>query len=155
LAAGSRPEGDLRHLSLCAAASQLRPCALDSASPALSNQKPPSPCPLPRLPCSYHDLSGRPKHLWGVYKKMAAKGYSLGRISDVRGLRIIVDSKADCYRALRVVEVRGRLLACMLSLLARGRSGVVAALGAGCADVCCACRPSPSLRHLAAHSSPH
>lgn len=36
---------------------------------------------------------------------MTAKGYSLGRISDVRGLRIIVDSKADCYRALRAVEV--------------------------------------------------
>ena len=33
-----------------------------------------------------------------------AKGYTLGRISDVRGLRIIVDTKADCYRALRAVE---------------------------------------------------
>lgn len=62
--------------------------------------------PARRACRSYHDLSGRPKHLWGVYKKMAAKGYSLGRISDVRGLRIIVDSKADCYRALRAVEVR-------------------------------------------------
>lgn len=40
---------------------------------------------------------------------MTAKGYSLGRISDVRGLRIIVDSKADCYRALRAVEVGPRL----------------------------------------------
>lgn len=59
---------------------------------------------MQRQGISYHDLSGRPKHLWGVYKKMAAKGYSLGRISDVRGLRIIVDSKADCYRALRAVE---------------------------------------------------
>lgn len=46
--------------------------------------------------------------MWGVFKKMTAKGYSLGRISDVRGLRIIVDSKADCYRALRAVEVRAR-----------------------------------------------
>ncbi|KAL4425268.1 hypothetical protein ABPG75_009284 [Micractinium tetrahymenae] len=59
---------------------------------------------MQRQGISYHDLSGRPKHLWGVYKKMTAKGYSLGRISDVRGLRIIVDSKADCYRALRAVE---------------------------------------------------
>jgi hypothetical protein len=37
---------------------------------------------------------------------MAAKGYPLGRVSDVRGLRIIVDTKEDCYRALRAVEVR-------------------------------------------------
>ncbi|KAI3434968.1 hypothetical protein D9Q98_003020 [Chlorella vulgaris] len=59
---------------------------------------------MQRQTISYHDLSGRPKHLWGVFKKMAAKGYSLGRISDVRGLRIIVDTKADCYRALRAVE---------------------------------------------------
>ena len=56
---------------------------------------------------AYHDLSGRPKHLWGVYRKMSAKGYaSLGRVTDVRGLRIIVDSKEDCYRALRAAEVR-------------------------------------------------
>jgi len=34
------------------------------------------------------------------------RSYSLSRISDVRGLRIIVESKADCYRALRAVEVR-------------------------------------------------
>lgn len=66
----------------------------------------PVPSPPRHPPRSYHDLSGRPKHLWGVFKKMRAKGYSLGRISDVRGLRIIVDSKADCYRALRAVEVR-------------------------------------------------
>jgi hypothetical protein len=57
-----------------------------------------------------------------VYKKMAAKGYSLGRISDVRGLRIIVDSKADCYRALRAVEVRARM-PCLPALYARLLAG--------------------------------
>jgi hypothetical protein len=59
---------------------------------------------MQRQDISYHDLSGRPKHLWGVFKKMTSKNYSLSRISDVRGLRIIVESKADCYRALRAVE---------------------------------------------------
>jgi hypothetical protein len=43
-----------------------------------------------------------------VYRKMAAKGYPLGRVSDVRGLRIIVDTKEDCYRALRAVETAWR-----------------------------------------------
>ena len=53
---------------------------------------------------------------------MAAKGYSLGRISDVRGLRIIVDSKADCYRARRAVEVRARM-PCLPALYARLLAG--------------------------------
>lgn len=32
-----------------------------------------TPPPLPAPPRSYHDLSGRPKHLWGVFKKMTSK----------------------------------------------------------------------------------
>lgn len=90
---------------------------------------PPSICLPPS--CSYHDLSGRPKHLWGVFKKMAAKGYSLGRISDVRGLRIIVDTKADCYRALRAVEVRGGAVAAALNCRFNRRPCCCAAAGIG------------------------
>lgn len=52
----------------------------------------------------YIDLSGRPKHLWGVWCKMQKKGYSADRVQDVRGLRIIVKSREDCYKALRAVE---------------------------------------------------
>ncbi|KAK9836987.1 hypothetical protein WJX81_004431 [Elliptochloris bilobata] len=60
------------------------------------------------------DLSGRPKNLWGVFGKMAAKGYGLESVYDVRALRVIVSSKADCYEALRQVHtlwrpVEGRL----------------------------------------------
>lgn len=48
-----------------------------------------------------------PTHLaWSTSPIPSPCSYSLSRISDVRGLRIIVDSKADCYRALRAVEVR-------------------------------------------------
>ena len=50
------------------------------------------------------DLSGRPKNLWGVFGKMAAKGYGLESVYDVRALRVIVSSKADCYEALRQVR---------------------------------------------------
>lgn len=53
---------------------------------------------------SHLDLSARPKHLYGVWKKMNAKGYSLDRVSDVRGLRVIVETKEDCYKALRAVQ---------------------------------------------------
>lgn len=52
----------------------------------------------------YIDLSGRPKHLWGVWCKMQKKGYSADRVQDVRGLRVIVKSREDCYKALRAVE---------------------------------------------------
>ena len=116
-ASGGCPSG----LSLAGVGWAVEPCQQRarqrlSRPPAFASRlaQPPSrlptscclPPPLPLAFRSYHDLSGRPKHLWGVFKKMSAKGYSLGRINDVRGLRIIVDSKADCYRALRAVEVR-------------------------------------------------
>jgi hypothetical protein len=56
----------------------------------------------------YLDLSGRPKHLWGVWKKMQKKKYStVENVQDVRGARIIVKSREDCYRALRAVETLG------------------------------------------------
>ena len=59
---------------------------------------------LQEVGVEYIDLSGRPKHLWGVFKKMQAKGYSAERVRDVRGLRVIVKSREDCYLALRAVE---------------------------------------------------
>lgn len=50
------------------------------------------------------DLSGRPKNLWGVYNKMLQKGYGLDQVYDVRALRVVVESKADCYEVLREVR---------------------------------------------------
>lgn len=52
----------------------------------------------------YTDLSGRPKHLYGVWQKLVKKSYTLDKICDVRGLRIIVNTKEECYRAQRIVE---------------------------------------------------
>ena len=52
------------------------------------------------------DLSGRPKNLWGVYRKMLQKGYGLDQVYDVRALRVVVESKADCYEVLREVRPR-------------------------------------------------
>jgi len=39
---------------------------------------------------------------------MAAKGYGLESVYDVRALRVIVSSKADCYEALRQARARRR-----------------------------------------------
>ena len=55
------------------------------------------------------DLSGRPKNLWGVYRKMLQKGYGLDQVYDVRALRVVVESKADCYEMLREVTSHNML----------------------------------------------
>eukprot|EP00192_Tetraselmis_astigmatica_P010336 CAMPEP_0117649902 /NCGR_PEP_ID=MMETSP0804-20121206/1244_1 /TAXON_ID=1074897 /ORGANISM="Tetraselmis astigmatica, Strain CCMP880" /LENGTH=816 /DNA_ID=CAMNT_0005455719 /DNA_START=1014 /DNA_END=3464 /DNA_ORIENTATION=+ len=50
------------------------------------------------------DLSGRPKNLYSVFQKMRKKGYTMDEIYDVKAVRVIVGSKADCYSALREVH---------------------------------------------------
>jgi guanosine-3',5'-bis(diphosphate) 3'-pyrophosphohydrolase len=50
------------------------------------------------------ELSGRPKHLYSIWKKMQRKGAELGEIYDVYAIRILVDEVKDCYAALGVVH---------------------------------------------------
>lgn len=45
-------------------------------------------------------LSGRGKHFYSIYKKMAQKHLSFSEIMDVYGFRIIVDKVDTCYRVL-------------------------------------------------------
>ena len=49
------------------------------------------------------DLSGRPKNLYGIMRKMKDKQKGLNQVYDVRALRVIVRTKADCYRVLQQV----------------------------------------------------
>lgn len=55
---------------------------------------------------AYNDLTGRPKNLYGVHQKLRRKGFfaEVSEVHDARGLRLIVDSKQDCWAALRAVE---------------------------------------------------
>ncbi len=50
------------------------------------------------------EISGRPKHIYGVWSKMRRKGLDVGRIFDVLGFRILVNEVSDCYAALGVVH---------------------------------------------------
>lgn len=55
-------------------------------------------------------VHGRPKHLFGIWKKMRQKGLAFENLRDIRALRIVVDGVADCYAALAVVHTRWRYL---------------------------------------------
>ncbi|MEJ0008870.1 MAG: TGS domain-containing protein [Steroidobacteraceae bacterium] len=49
-------------------------------------------------------MHGRPKHIFSIYRKMLRKHLPFEQIFDVRAVRIVVDSVADCYAALSVVH---------------------------------------------------
>ncbi|PJF25268.1 MAG: (p)ppGpp synthetase, partial [Phototrophicales bacterium] len=49
-------------------------------------------------------ISGRPKHIYSIYKKMERKRISYDKIFDVRAVRVIVDTKSECYLVLGVVH---------------------------------------------------
>lgn len=52
----------------------------------------------------YIEITGRPKHLYGIYQKMRRQQKEFHEIMDVAGVRIIVNTVDECYRALAVVH---------------------------------------------------
>ncbi|CAG0909756.1 unnamed protein product, partial [Cyprideis torosa] len=46
----------------------------------------------------------RRKHAWAIYQKMQGKTRRLNDVQDIHGIRIIVGSRDDCYRALGIVH---------------------------------------------------
>jgi GTP pyrophosphokinase len=50
------------------------------------------------------EISGRPKHIYSIWKKMERKGSSFDQVYDVRAVRVIVDSVAQCYSVLGIVH---------------------------------------------------
>ena len=51
-------------------------------------------------------VTGRPKHIYSIWRKMQRKGGRLEDVFDVRAVRILVDTISDCYAALGVVHNR-------------------------------------------------
>jgi GTP diphosphokinase / guanosine-3',5'-bis(diphosphate) 3'-diphosphatase len=52
------------------------------------------------------EVTGRPKHLWSIYRKMVHREKSYDEIYDLMAVRVIVETIADCYHALGVIHNR-------------------------------------------------
>lgn len=51
-------------------------------------------------------VQGRSKHIYSIVKKMQGKSLTFDQIYDVRALRVVVQSIADCYSTLSLVHSR-------------------------------------------------
>jgi len=47
---------------------------------------------------------GRPKHYYSIYQKMVVRGRDFEDIYDLLGLRVVVETEAECYLALAVIH---------------------------------------------------
>jgi GTP pyrophosphokinase len=54
------------------------------------------------------EISGRPKHIYSIYKKMKEKGRPFEMVRDLRAFRLIVPDIPSCYAALGVIHTRWR-----------------------------------------------
>lgn len=50
------------------------------------------------------EVAGRPKHIYSIWRKMQRKGIGFEQLFDIRAIRVLVDTVADCYAALGVVH---------------------------------------------------
>lgn len=50
------------------------------------------------------EVSGRVKHIYSIYRKMKLKGLSFDQLYDIRALRVLVETQAECYHTLGLVH---------------------------------------------------
>src|SRR5206468_7966675 len=50
------------------------------------------------------ELSGRPKHIYSIYRKMQRRGVDIDQIYDQLAVRVLVQTISDCYTALGVIH---------------------------------------------------
>jgi GTP diphosphokinase / guanosine-3',5'-bis(diphosphate) 3'-diphosphatase len=50
------------------------------------------------------EVTGRPKHLWSIYRKITRRGKPFEEIYDLMAMRVITDSVQNCYAALGLIH---------------------------------------------------
>ena len=50
------------------------------------------------------EVTGRPKHLWSIYKKMKQRERPYEEIYDLLAIRVLVETVPDCYHALGIIH---------------------------------------------------
>jgi GTP pyrophosphokinase len=50
------------------------------------------------------EISGRPKHIYSIYKKMIKKGKTFEMVRDIRGVRLLVSDIPACYATLGIIH---------------------------------------------------
>ncbi|MCZ8320672.1 MAG: bifunctional (p)ppGpp synthetase/guanosine-3',5'-bis(diphosphate) 3'-pyrophosphohydrolase [Novosphingobium sp.] len=56
------------------------------------------------------EVSGREKHPYSIWKKMAERHVSFEQITDIMAFRVLTDSAGDCYRALGVLHTTWQMI---------------------------------------------
>ncbi|MXO49384.1 RelA/SpoT family protein [Erythrobacter vulgaris] len=56
------------------------------------------------------EVSGREKHPYSIWRKMAERHVSFEQVTDIMAFRVICDDVADCYRALGVLHTTWQFL---------------------------------------------
>ena len=54
------------------------------------------------------EVSGRPKHIYSIYRKMVEKGKTFDLVRDLRGVRLVVQDIPACYAALGIIHTHWR-----------------------------------------------
>ncbi|MDO9107037.1 MAG: bifunctional (p)ppGpp synthetase/guanosine-3',5'-bis(diphosphate) 3'-pyrophosphohydrolase [Methylovulum sp.] len=54
--------------------------------------------------CIKADISGRPKHIYSIWKKMQRKQLGIEELYDLLAVRVIVDNLSNCYAVLGIVH---------------------------------------------------
>lgn len=51
-----------------------------------------------------HQVNGRAKHIYSIWRKMQRKGLDFHQLFDIRAVRVLVETVADCYAVLGLVH---------------------------------------------------
>ena len=52
------------------------------------------------------EVSGRPKHIYSIWRKMQRKGLTFNQIFDIRAIRVLVNTVSECYTALGIIHTK-------------------------------------------------